>query len=132
MVLIMNITKKLCYGTDENIPEELLYVKRIILRNYKAPQRVKTFLEILSNFKIFQYNYDKAIDSDYFLWQNVEKDEKDWTHVDLCCYQNSIEGVYKMWSLYKICEDTYTDINCEVQFEDIRKLVNEIEEERNE
>ncbi len=126
----MKITEKLCYGTDENTPKELLYVKRIILRNYKEPQNVKTFLEIMSNFHIFQYNYDKAMDSDYFMWQYVnDKGEKDWTHVDLSCYDDSIEGVYKMWSLYEICKTTYTDIDAEIQFDSIENLVNKIEEE---
>ena len=126
----MKITKKLCYGTDENTPKELLYVKRIILRNYKNPENVKTFMDIMSNFNIFQFNYDKAKDSDYFMWQYVDdKGNKDWTHVDLSCYDDSIEGVYKMWKLYEICETTYTDIDVEVQFDSIENMINKVKEE---
>lgn len=126
----MKITEKLCYGVDENIPKELLYVKRIILRNYKEPEKIKTFMEIMGNFKIYQYNYDDSKTSDYFMWQYVDdKDNKDWKHVDLCCYQNNMESIYKMWSLYEICKTTYTDIDVEVQFDNIENLVNKIKEE---
>lgn len=125
----MNITEKLSYGVDENTPKELLYVKRIILRNYKEPKNVRLFIEIMSNFKIYQYNYKDSKTSDYFMWQYVnDKGEKDWTHVDLCCYQDNMESVYKMWSLYEICKNTYTDINVEVQFDNIENLVNKIKE----
>ena len=83
----------------------------------------------MSNFKIFQFNYNKAKDSDYFFWQYInDKGEKDWTHVDLSCYDDSIEGIYKMWNLYEICKTTYTDIDVEVQFDDIRNLIKKIEE----
>ena len=126
----MKIIEKLCYGVDENTPKELLYVKRIILRNYKEPKNVKTFMEIMSNFKIYQYNYDKAIDSDYFFWQYVDdNDQKDWGQVDLCCYQDNIESIHKMWNLYEICKTTYTDIYAEIQFDSIENLVNKIKEE---
>lgn len=126
----MKITKKLCYGVDENTPKELLYVKRIILRNYKEPEKVKTFMELISNFKIYQYNYDNSKDSDYFLWQYVnDKGKEDWKSVDLCCYQDNMESVYKMWTLYEICKTTYTGIEVEVQFDNIENLVNKIKEE---
>ena len=126
----MNIKKTLCYGVDENTKEELLYVKRIILRDYKNKgENNKTFMQIMSNFKIFQYNHDKAMDSDYFSWQYVnDKGEKDWTHVDISCYDDDMYGVYKMWSLYEICKTTYTDIDVEIQFDDINNLIKKIEE----
>ena len=125
----MNITKKLAYGVPEDTKQELLYVKRIILRNYKEPNKIKTFLEVMSNFKIYQYNYNEAKTSDYFMWQYVnDKGEVDWKHVDLCSYQDNMESVYKMWALYKICEGLYTDIDVEVQFDNIENLINKIKE----
>lgn len=126
----MKITKKLAYGVDENTLEELLYVKRIILRDYRSQgKNNKLFMEIMSNFKIFQYNYDKAQDSDYFSWQYVnDKGEKDWTHIDLSAYQDNLEGVYMMRKLLEICENTYTDIDVEVQYDDIRNLIKKVEE----
>lgn len=126
----MKISEKLCYGTDENTPKELLYVKRIILRNYKEPKNVKTFMETISNFKIYQYNYNDSKTSDYFFWQYVDdKDQKNWQQVDLCCYQNNMESIYKMWSLYEICKTTCTNIDAEIQFDSIENLVNKIKEE---
>lgn len=125
----MKITKKLAYGVDENTPEELLYVKRIILRDYKTQgENNKLFMQIMGNFKIFQYNYDKAQDSDYFKWQYVNnKDEEDWTHIDLSTYQDNLEGVYMMRKLLEICENTYIDIDVEVQYDDIRNLIKKVE-----
>lgn len=129
----MKITKKLAYGVNENTPSELLYVKRIILRDYKTQgKNNKTFMGMMSNFsnfKIFQYNYDKAQDSDYFKWQYVNnKGEEDWTHIDLSTYQDNLEGVYMMRKLLEICENTYIDIDVEVQYDDIRNLIKKVEE----
>ena len=125
----MNISKKLSYGVKEDTPKELLYPKRIILRNYKDPTKVKTFMEIMKNFNIFQYNFKSAKDSDYFFWQYVDdKGEKQWNHIELSCYDDNTEMVYKMFSLLKICETTYTDIDVEVQYDDIRNVIKKIEE----
>lgn len=124
----MIITKKLYYGVSEDTPKELLYVKKIILRSYDDENKNKTFMEIMSNFKIYQFNYDKAEDSDYFMWQYVNDNGiRDWKHIDLCCYQSDMESVHKMWNLFKICETTNIDINAEIQFDDIRNLIKEIE-----
>lgn len=124
----MKITKKLCYGVDENTPKELLYVKRIILRSYDDETRNKKFMENLKDFKIYQYNYKKSEDSDYFMWQYVDDNGKeDWKHIDLCCYQNNMESIHKMWHLYEICNSLNIDINAEIQFEDVRNLIKKIE-----
>ena len=126
----MKITKKLAYGVSEDVKESLLYPKRIILRNYKEPKNIETFLEVMSNFKIYQYNYNKSQDSDYFMWQYVnDKWEKDYTHVDLCVYQNNMESIYKMYNLLNICESLYTDIDVEVQYDNIENLINKIKED---
>lgn len=125
----MKIIKKLSYGVNENTDERLLYVKRIILNG--DPDKIKFFLAIMSNYKIFQYNYDKAKDCDYFFWQYVDdKGNKDFTHIELSCYDNNIYGVYKMWSLYKICSTTYTDIEAIITFDNIENLINKIKEEK--
>ena len=96
----MEIIEKLCYGVEENTNKDLLYVKKITLSNYKEPRKVKTFMELLQLFKIYQYNYDDSKTSDYFFWQFVDdKGEKNWQSVDLCCYQNNMESIFKMYKL---------------------------------
>lgn len=126
----MKITEKLCYGVNENTPRNFLYVKIIILRSYDDENRNKLFLETMQNFKIFQYNHNNSKDSDYFFWQYVnDEGQEDWKHIQLCCYQNNMESVYKMWKLYEICKNVGVNINAEIQFDDIRNLIREIEKE---
>lgn len=128
----MEITKKLCYGVDENTPKELLYIERIILRSYDDENRNKEFMKLLDDFKVYQYNYDKAKDSDFFMWQYInDKGEKDWKHIELCCYQNDIQSIHKMLNLYDLCRTFDTSIKVEVQFDDIRNLVAKVESEAN-
>lgn len=126
----MEITKKLCYGVNENTPKELLYIKRIILRSYDDENRNKEFMKLLQDFKVYQYNYDKAKDSDYFMWLYVDdKGKEHWNQVELCCYQNDIQSIHKMLNLYDLCRTFDMDIKVEVQLDDIRSLVNKIESE---
>lgn len=126
----MEITKKLCYGVNENTPKELLYIKKIILRSYDDENKNKEFMKLLDDFKVYQYNYDKAKDSDFFMWLYVDdKGKEHWNQVELCCYQNDIQSVYKMFNLYVSCRTFDTSIKVEVQFDDIRNLVNKIESE---
>ena len=125
----MKITKKLAYGVSEDTSKELLYVKRIILRSYKEPDNNIQFMKSISNFKIYQYNYDKAQDSDYFSWLFVDdKGVEHWNHIELSCYDDGIEGIYKMYDLLKICESSDLDIDAEVTYGDIRNTIKKIEE----
>lgn len=128
----MEITKRLCYGVDENTPKELLYIKRIILRSYDDENRNKEFMKLLDDFKVYQYNYDKAKDSDFFMWLYVDDNGKEhWNQVDLCCYQNDIQSIHKMLNLYDLCRTFDMDIKAEIQFDDIRNLVAKVESEAN-
>ena len=129
----MEIIEKLCYGVEENTNKDLLYVKKITLSNYKEPRKVKTFMELLQLFKIYQYNYDDSKTSDYFFWQFVDdKGEENWQSVDLCCYQNNMESIFKMYKLKEICETTYTDIQATIYYDNIDNLVRKIREEERE
>lgn len=124
----MKITKKLSYGVNENTPKEFLYIRRIILRSYDNEENNKKFMETLKYFKIFQYNCEKAQDSDYFMWQYVDdKGNRDWKHIDLSSYMAGMDMVYNMYKLYAICKETDIDINAEVQFGDIRTLISKLE-----
>ncbi len=126
----MEITKNLCYGVKENTPKELLYVKRIILRSYDDETRNKEFMKLLDDFKVYQYNYDEAKDSDYFMWIYVDDNGKEhWNQVDLCCYQVSMQSVYKMWDLYNLCKTFDMNIKAEVQLDDIRNMIFKVEHE---
>lgn len=128
----MEIVEKLSYGVSENIKKELLYIKKIVISNYKNADMVEKFMSnmsIMSNFNIYQYNYNDSKTSDYFMWQYVDnKGIKNWQSVDLCCYQDNIESVYKMWKLKEICENTYIDLTATIYYDDIRNLVKNIEE----
>lgn len=126
----MEITKNLCYGVKENTPKELLYVKRIILRSYDDENRNKEFMKLLDDFKVYQYNHNKAKDSDYFMWMYVDDNGKEyWNQVDLCCYQVSMQSVYKMWDLYNLCKTFDMNIKAEVQLDDVRNMVFKVEDE---
>lgn len=128
----MEITKKLCYGVNENTPKELLYIKRIILRSYDDENRNKEFMKLLDDFKVYQYNYDKAKDSDFFMWLYVDdKGKEHWNQVDLCCYQNDIQSIHKMLNLYDLCRTFDMNIKVEVRLDDIRNLVAKVESEAN-
>lgn len=121
------ITKKLCYGVNEDTDERLLYVKRITISNYKEPVYVKTFMELLDNFKIFQYNYNKAYDCDYFFWQYVnDNGEKNWQSADLSVYYDDMSGIFKMGKLVEILENTYSNLDVIIMYDDINNLVNKI------
>lgn len=124
----MKIEKTMSYGIDKNTDERFLYPERIILRDYENEgKNNKIFLDLMSEFKIYQHNYNDSKTSDYFMWQNVnENGEKDYTHLDFSCYQNNTESIFKMWDLLKICETLYIDIKVLVKFSDIRTLIEEI------
>lgn len=126
----MEIIKKLCHGVNEETPKDFLYPQKITIANYKEPEKVKIFMEIMSNFKIYQYNYNNSLDSDYFFWQYVDDNGvKNWQSVDLCRYQNNVESVAYMWNLKNICETTYTNLQAIIYYDDIRNLIEKIEKE---
>ena len=90
-------------------------------------------MELLQLFKIYQYNYDDSKTSDYFFWQFVDdKGEKNWQSVDITCYQNNMESIFKMYKLKEICETTYTDIQATIYYDNIDNLVRKIREEERE
>ena len=124
----MKITKKNDYAIDDNTPKEYLYIREIILRNYNNPEINEIFLQTLNNYNIYQYNYNNAKDSDYFMWQYVnDKNEKDYKHISLTAYQNDMKSIFKMWKLYEICKNTDMDIDVEIRFNDIRELIKKID-----
>ena len=122
--------EKLCYGVNEDIDKKYLYIKKIVIENYKEPKKVETFMAIMQNFKFYQYNYDDSKTSDYFFWQFVnENGEKDWKHIDICVYQNDLHYIYKMETLYYILKDTYSDLDVIVYYDDIHNLLEKIDED---
>ena len=126
----MEIIKKMVYGTNEETPTAFLYPRKITIENYKEPNKVKTFIEIMRAFKIFQYNHNDSKTSDYFLWQYVDENGvKNWQSIDLCCYQDNAESIHKMFDLLNICETTQTDLKATIYFDDIRNLIKDIEKE---
>lgn len=128
----MEIIEKLCYGVEKDTNKNLLYIKKIVLSNYKDTEKVETFMEIMKNFNIYQYNYDNSETSDYFLWQYVDnKGQKNWQSIDLCCYQDNIESVVKMWNLKSICETTNMDLKATIYYDNIENLVRKIRENEN-
>lgn len=126
----MEIKNNLCYGVDENTPREYLYIDHIILRNYKNPENNIKIMKKLSNFNIYQYNYNNSLTSDYFFWQYVnDNGEKDFTHIDLCSYQKDMDSIYKMKNLLEIIKNLKIDVSIEVKLNDIRKYITKIDEE---
>lgn len=127
---MISLVSRLCYGINENISKDLLYIDKIILKNYDYPQKNKKIMEELGKkYNIYQYNCNKTKNSNYFCWQNVENGVIDYTHIELSIFKDSLNYHTKMLILLNDIFKLNIDVEIEIEYNNIEKLIEYIKKE---
>lgn len=135
---MITFKKSLAYGTDENISKDLLTIRTFKLSGDE--KEIKKILDLLSKIKrLYQFNIPKTdlkSNYDYFFWSNVNaNEENDYSYITLDYnYHHSVvniisEMLWLLWYFKGMKEKFNFEIN--IVYEDIHKLVDEVEERVN-